>query len=329
MDQFEKTLNHFRTERFAVFVPEGNNGDKLISLGLEKKLSNLKICFSKHEVSEVFFSTSSDNSSFFNKAAFLSKVSIEKASGFTDKTRILTGMLDKMNHKLALRQSVPKNMSDVIIINGGGNINDYYPRGKELMIRIVKENPRSVIIVGPETFYFLKDSPFIEFLKKISQEIFLFCREKYSYNLMNSINLPNNVNICLSDDTALYLSSADLAKITFNIPHPSKLYDLVCLRTDKESAVKRSILTKELKNDAVLAKDISEYSSFPQFVSLAQHAERIYTDRLHVAILGSIFGKKTCLFPNSYFKNKGVFEYSLFKKPCMKFVQNPELLTLS
>jgi hypothetical protein len=37
----------------------------------------------------------------------------------------------------------------------------------------------------------------------------------------------------------------------------------------------------------------------------------VRTDRLHVAIAGAMLGKQVWLYPNSYYKNRAVYEFSL------------------
>jgi exopolysaccharide biosynthesis predicted pyruvyltransferase EpsI len=39
--------------------------------------------------------------------------------------------------------------------------------------------------------------------------------------------------------------------------------------------------------------------------------EAVVTDRLHVAILSALMGKRVCLLKNSYWKNESVYEHSL------------------
>jgi exopolysaccharide biosynthesis predicted pyruvyltransferase EpsI len=57
--------------------------------------------------------------------------------------------------------------------------------------------------------------------------------------------------------------------------------------------------------------------------SLKQY-EEINTDRLHLAISATLLGKKVNLFPNSYYKNKAVFDYSLKKFPSISFKEYDE-----
>jgi len=63
-------------------------------------------------------------------------------------------------------------------------------------------------------------------------------------------------------------------------------------------------------------------SDFRVFVNLIEGSRMVFTDRLHVAILAVILGKDTILYPNSYYKNKGVYEFSLSKYPNLKFVED-------
>ena len=64
-------------------------------------------------------------------------------------------------------------------------------------------------------------------------------------------------------------------------------------------------------DDNPVVSDVSMRGSLTDFVSTVENAEEVFTDRLHVAILGSILGKKVTLYGNVYHKNRGVWEYSL------------------
>ena len=70
-------------------------------------------------------------------------------------------------------------------------------------------------------------------------------------------------------------------------------------------------------------RDVSIFGGFKDFVAAIESSNGVYTDRLHVAILAAILGKKTSLYPNSYHKNRGVFEYSLSNYPNVVFYPYP------
>lgn len=48
-----------------------------------------------------------------------------------------------------------------------------------------------------------------------------------------------------------------------------------------------------------------------RFARMIGRYETVYTDRLHVAIIATMLGRRTCLFPNNYFKNRAIYLSSL------------------
>lgn len=58
-------------------------------------------------------------------------------------------------------------------------------------------------------------------------------------------------------------------------------------------------------------RDVAEALSFEEFVDVICNSERIITDRLHVAILGFLLSKKVILIPREDHKIKGVYEMSM------------------
>lgn len=48
-----------------------------------------------------------------------------------------------------------------------------------------------------------------------------------------------------------------------------------------------------------------------EFLRKINEYETIHTDRLHVAIGGMLLGKRVFLYPNNYYKNRAVYEFSL------------------
>ncbi len=78
-------------------------------------------------------------------------------------------------------------------------------------------------------------------------------------------------------------------------------------RTDKESAVSGAL--PEQNRDCSL--EGNHFSELDQFFAILEPFEIIHTDRLHVAIAGSILGRKVELYPGGYYKNHSVFSSSL------------------
>jgi exopolysaccharide biosynthesis predicted pyruvyltransferase EpsI len=46
-------------------------------------------------------------------------------------------------------------------------------------------------------------------------------------------------------------------------------------------------------------------------INFLEEYKVVNTDRLHVAILASLLGKEVNFYPNSYYKNEAVYNYSL------------------
>lgn len=315
MDEFERVLLKYQSRRFLVVDPIGGKGDVLIYKGTEKKLKELGIIFDRLE-----YECNQARSSRISNMSILSHLPdpLQKVAQ-KDFFSLSKMMMTKKVSAIA--------NYEVVLLRGGGYLNDIW-RDYDTFENIASQG-LGVIIVGPQSFFF-DTNAFKTQVKCVNREVYLFCRERYSYDLLNSCDFPSNIHVCISDDTALYLSREDfLAKGIQSVQESS--FDLVCTRTDIESMINwdREIFNirkqAELKNDGevasrVLAGDLENVADFQVFVALVANARRVFTDRLHVAILSAILGKDTFLYPNSYHKNRGVYEFSLRKFPNVRFV---------
>lgn len=141
----------------------------------------------------------------------------------------------------------------------------------------------SHIIVLPSTFEFYFDA----------ENIIYFSRD-------NRQSLENNPKAIFCHDMAFYLD---------DLYFPKKPYikNGYFFRTDRES-----------KNEIAIPngnKDISlngnELTSIENFITTINQYQNVYTDRLHVAIVAALLGKKIFLFQGRYFKNEAVYWSSL------------------
>ncbi|MFW6075873.1 MAG: polysaccharide pyruvyl transferase family protein, partial [Chloroflexota bacterium] len=90
---------------------------------------------------------------------------------------------------------------------------------------------------------------------------------------------------------------------------------LRCFRNDKESAghphpTPNLDISKVLKRSGLLTPDVAARVA-RRFLHIIGRADKVWTDRLHVAIAGGMLGIPTVFFPGNYFKNRAVFEFSL------------------
>ena len=318
MDKLEEKLLEHQTDNFLVVRPGGNNGDHLIYIGLEKKLEELGINYVVLRYHEKRKTT------IFYRLYEKTRDMLFKMVPIVKESKPLWMIIDDMVYKWTVREDkIQEQTSNVVLIHGGANLNDLWGHGLHLLRNVIKNNPHSAIIVAPQSYWFYK-TRFQKLLKNSSQQICLFCRERYSYNLLRSMNLPENVHVYLSDDTAFYLSKKNF--------HPIEgSYDLICPRRDKESMVswklnglerweEGGIIDLRKSKRRVFVGDISSDVDFDVFVKLIEGARRVYTDRLHVAIFSAILAKETFLYPSYYYKSKGVYEFSLRRYPNVKFI---------
>jgi exopolysaccharide biosynthesis predicted pyruvyltransferase EpsI len=327
LDKLEETILRYRNSRFVVVEPGGNHGDRLIYKGMMKKLKQLQIEYVVSQYQEGF-KIPLLSKLYFGPWKRILKVA-SSANKLGQSWSFAINKVDRWIHEKILKPyKIPATPSDVILIHGGANMNDLWPHGIRLLKSVLHYNPHNVIIIGPQTYWF-NETWFPALFIKAKQDIYLFCREKFSYNLLNSLRLPRNVHVLLSHDTTFYLSKED-----FHIRQGN--YDLICLRTDKESTVfkKKEEATKffegmtqggQLKSK-ILIEDSSLLRDYRDFIRIIETSKRIYTDRLHVAILAAILGKEAVLYPNSYYKTRGVYEYSLSNYPNVNFVTFPPSL---
>jgi len=303
LDEFLEFLQQLDFGPVAVIEQEGNNGDKLIYIGLEKVLRSAKVPF--YKLSNPLLIKRNETSKSF-VARYRQTVGRLLPS-------FLSSRIKDLNYSFYYRITRPfefrNNLCQCIILNGGASINDLWG-GIPLLKNIIKNNPSGEIIVAPHTFYFVS-TDFGKIFENSRQEIHLFCREKVSYCILNSLDLPPNVTIHLSNDLALYLNPKDIIPYCMQSKFTCSSYDLLAIRNDRTSIIPKEAVIKKLKGCKLLVQDISQSASFPDFVKIINNSKCVYTDRLHVAIAASILRKQTVLFSTSYFKNKAVFENSL------------------
>lgn len=225
--------------------------------------------------------------------------------------------------------------SNNILIHGGGNIDDVHCSGIELFKNMSETYPNKKIIVAPSTCHFLK-TDFEKILNGCEQKIYFFVREKNSYERLNKMKLNKNILVYLANDTAFLLENTHYLN---KIKKQSKTsHVLFSFRTDKESkllkieahmgdysfkekikdkyivwSVKRFIkknIQEKYNNGKNIIIDAS-YQDYGVFVNLISNASEIYTDRLHVGILGAMLGKRIHLYRTKYDKVQGVYEQTL------------------
>ncbi|MBU2472700.1 polysaccharide pyruvyl transferase family protein [Patescibacteria group bacterium] len=196
--------------------------------------------------------------------------------------------------------SLPK-YNDVLFIDGGGNFVDYYSDVREFLIK--KPALYNEIVILPHTIFGEKQ---IKVLNNISSNLTIFCREKVSAKFLEG-KLTHG-KVYLWHDCAFYNK--------FSLV-PSGEGILNAFRSDKES-----ILRALPESNIDLSYNGYATKSLDKLINILQKYEQVNTDRLHIAIGAMLLGKQVRLFPNSYYKNKAIFDYSLKRFSNVSFVEN-------
>lgn len=194
----------------------------------------------------------------------------------------------------------------IIYFHGGGGYNPWW-RGRVIQeLKKASETHGGLLIQGPQTVY--TDQNFLQ--KQISNtlqettldKVFFYTRERTSYDVLKQV-LPEQVDLQVDHDTALHLNASDLPRTGMS-PRGHTFYGI---RDDKES---RSI-AKQRKPFRMWFDPVPYSSSFDEWVGHHARAGTVITNRLHSAVVSTILEKPTVLLPNSYHKNRSVYEFSL------------------
>lgn len=211
-------------------------------------------------------------------------------------------LLTSLNIKIDKVEMATEQKNEILIIDGGGNFVDYYNDVRDFIN--AKHNFYKEIVFLPHTIFGNKQ---IDVLKKLKGNTTIFCREKESANFVEKY--AKSCSAFLWHDCAFYNSfqkNITDGKGTLN-----------AFRSDCESILKTK---PETSNDI----SYNGYATKPldDFLETIGKFNQVNTDRLHVAIAAVLLEKNVNLYPNSYFKNKSVFEYSLQKFSNIKFTNN-------
>jgi len=228
------------------------------------------------------------------------------------------------------------NLTNKIVFYGGGGqlVKLYDSYG----LRFIQQyhNVAKKLIILPHTINLHKDS-----LGAFRENVEIICRELKSYNYVKQIN--KNINVYLMDDMAFNINVKKLlydgSRIA-NKVHLDTHYILQLIRfnfgrltthfnSTKLNQTLNSFRTDYEKTNIILPDnnfDISSkfgaltytpQSAFKisfQILNYINKFKIINTNRLHIAIGGTILGKTVNFYPNSYWKNEAVYNYSLKKQ---------------
>ncbi len=243
----------------------------------------------------------------------------------------------------------------VILLQGGGNFGDLYPRHNAFRNKIIELYPNNRIIILPQTVYYrgsrmLANDPII---MRQHKDLYICARDQYSYDFLKRYRFGRQV--LLVPDMAFCI---DFSKQQDAIlPQTERV--LLFKRIDKEKVDTSNIVPEQYKNlfdmqDWVgYETDTEEFSKLKNFIKEKRYAEAdvyaintylptrvkegiqmispykiIYSNRLHGSILSILLGKEVTIIDNSYGKNAQFYDTWLTGVPTIHIHRVKHILSI-
>ena len=242
---------------------------------------------------------------------------VEPGGNFGD--RLIYEGLYKTARELSLDYTVttfetfdPKTIcpTTTLYLHGGGGFVPWWSGRAIKVVQAALDSHAGPVIVGPTTVYnderYVQDALVKHLAHRSSDDTHIYARDSQSLEVLTRVAAGRAV-VNLDHDTATSLTESDIlqmAKIGQR-DHGGR-YVLYALRDDAES--------KEQRRPSIFYCSIDPVrfcSTFEHWVRVHYYAREIITDRLHSAIGASALGVPVTLLPNSYHKNRCVWEMSL------------------
>ena len=188
---------------------------------------------------------------------------------------------------------------DELVFGGGGNMGTLWEGNWKLRAKCLTWG--LPLTIFPQSFTSPEDRPYRR----------VYVRERASQALH-----PQGI---LAPDLALGLNCG---------PYPAPRRRLgVHLRKDAERGIPRNWFPRDWFPRDWFPRDPVKLCRTPnEYLQLAARYESIVTDRLHFAICGLLLGRQVVLLPNSYHKNRSMYETWLRDLGCM-FAPEPKSAT--
>lgn len=252
--------------------------------------------------------------------------------------------LKKIPHKCLYTASVetykhrPLSPNTVILMQGGGNFGDLWRRHQDLRLEVVKSYPNNRIIILPQTVFYKDIAVFREDAKVLNshKDLHICARDTGSLEFLQK---SLTCNLLLVPDMAFYITDKLLKKhsrkeeegrvlfLKRNDPEFSEYDFNSYIREDEavldtcdwptmEQQFKAKIYLEKLlwhkerlgRIPDIYADWIFRPHQVKKGVEFVSQYKKVYTTRLHVAILSLLLDKEIVFFDNSYGKNSSFFD---------------------
>lgn len=214
---------------------------------------------------------------------------------------------------------------DIIFFQGGGNMGEMYEWQELERCTVIESFKNNPIIIFPQTIsYKDESSKLLKYTEKVynahGSNLYLFAREKKSFDLMKKFYRDASVNIV--PDIVLSLGTDSLFQREGTIEMGNSI--LFCFRNDPEKSLNdadKRIIEKYAK-DSDIPIDIQDSfigdiriepsqraSEISKLIKRFRSAKVVVTDRLHGMVLAAMAGVPCLVFGNFNHKVEGVYKW--------------------
>lgn len=228
----------------------------------------------------------------------------------------------------------------MVFLQGGGNFGDLWEGAQEFRKKIIAGHPDSQIVILPQTVFYndVNKMKYDADLFAGHKNLTICARDKKSYqilkeNFSNNIILVPDMAFCTpcstlkklqikQRDKTLFLKRKDKeinSTIDYTNLIPEKKFEVRDWPSMEKMTINifvmKSLVWASRRNPFLFSKLTDTYVTLffkPNMVKIGvrflSRYNKIYTTRLHVAILCCLLGKPYIFFDNSYGKNSSFFE---------------------
>lgn len=264
--------------------------------------------------------------------------------------------LKNIPHKCLYTASVetykyrPLPPNTIILMQGGGNFGDLWRRHQDLRLEVIKAYPNNRIIILPQTVFYKDTTVFLKDAKIFNshKDLHICARDTGSLEFLQesltcNLLLVPDMAFCITNgalqkysskesDRALFLKRNDpeFSEYDFNsyITEDEATLDTCDWPTMEQQFKAKTYLDKLLWHKKRLGRIPDIYADWifrPHLVKkgieFVSQYKKVYTTRLHVAILSLLLHKEIVFFDNSYGKNSSFFDTWLADVKGITFIQ--------
>ena len=238
-------------------------------------------------------------------------------------------------------RKIPENV--MILFNGGGNFGDLWMECTDFRNRIIRKYPHHKYLIFPQSAWYEDSNNLRQDVRLFSacDKMTICARDNASYQLLKS-HFTNNTILLVPDmafhlpeklflpgkkssGKTLFLRRSDKEYVQergyFEVPENAEVHDWPTLEKCTppylnwyrlEKVLKRSVgrLNKKAMlylTDAYWQKVLLPYN-VREGIRFVKDYDRVYTTRLHTAVIALLLGKEMHYYDNSYKKISALFE---------------------